>query len=163
MPRPRLELPPLTPSRDWKRRVQAFVAALPEDQGPYGVEIRPRRMTKTARQQGYYFGVIVKAFADYMRGHGARLPPIFKSFEDFAHRAIKERCLNEPVVDAEGQPILNHRGEMIHLTGSVADLDVEGMTRLIDAARTYLDDEFGIVTPEPDPLHGLSPVGGTRL
>lgn len=153
MARPRLELPPLTPTRDWKRRVQAFIAALPEDAGPYSVDVLPRRMTATVRQRGYYFGVIVQAFADYLRGHGARLPPIFKSFEDFAHCALKERCLNEPVVDADGQPILNQHGEMIHLTGSVADLDVEGMTRLIDDAREYLDDEFGIVTPEPDPMH----------
>jgi hypothetical protein len=53
-------------------------------------------------------------------------------------------------------PVILPTGELTHVMGSIAALDVEQMTTFIDAARTYLDDEFGIVTPEPDPLHGLA-------
>lgn len=152
--RPRLELPPMIPSRDWKRRVQSFVGSLPEDAGPYSIDVLPRRETASQRQRGYYFAVVVKAYAEFLRGTGMTLPALFGSFEDMAHSLLKQRLLLVAVVDGHG--------ELTHVPGSVARLDVEGMTRLIDDARTYLDDEFGIVTPDPDPTHGLMPTGGAR-
>ena len=52
----------------------------------YYADILPRRETASQRQRGYYFAVVVRAFADFLLNTGMRLPPEFQSYKPWPVR-----------------------------------------------------------------------------
>lgn len=109
-------------------------------EGAWRVTVKPARALKTSPQLGYYFAVIVKAFADFMREHDPSLT--LKEASDNAHYRIKEQLFSRPIVDQDGRVIATK-------VRSVADADIAEMSKLIDSAIDWLGSEWQIAVPPP--------------
>lgn len=116
--------------------------------GLWRVTIRPARGMKSTPQLGYYFGVIVRFFADFIRGHDPSLSQSEAS--EMAHNELKRRFLSTPITDQHGRVI----GDKI---GSVAKCDKPMMSKLIDDSINFLCSEYELSIPEPSYVerHGV--------
>jgi hypothetical protein len=148
MPRDSLDMLVTFPDRD--QRLQEFVRQCRPLQGQYELTARPRRLTLSQKQRGYYHGHVVEVFAEHLEGTGQPLPLyddgalMFETWHDYAHAILKRRCLAIPVKDRRGNVV-------DHLTGSTTQLDTAGMSLFTERARKYLWDRFELETMNPDP------------
>src|SRR4051812_360514 len=103
-----------------KRNIMAYVSRL---EGPHRVTIAPARPGITNPQRGYYFGVIVYYFADFMIEHNPELTR--KQASEAAHLELKRRFLPNPIVDQHGQVIAD-------AADSLTKIDKPTMQKFID-------------------------------
>lgn len=120
-----------------KRDFQSTIGRL---DGYWRITLREARPRVTDPQRGYYFGVVVRFFADYMREQDPTLT--LKEAADTAHLEIKHHCLPEPIIDADGRLIAER-------VGSVTKIDKQRMSKLIDDAILWLASEWRIAVPPP--------------
>ena len=117
-----------------KRRLMMLIGSL---RGLYDLTLRPRRATKTTAQLGYYYGVVIEEFQDFMRDQGQ-----FYTADEL-HVFLKRRLLARDVVDPT-------TGEVIGDTlPSVRDFDIAQMSDFIDKSVQFLSDRMNIVIPPP--------------
>lgn len=130
---------------------RAFQSDIARRLGVWRVTIKPARGMKTTPQLGYYWGVIIRFFADFIRGHDPSLSK--KDAIDMAHNELKRRFLSTPVMDQHGRVI----GDKI---GSVAKCDKPTMSKLIDDSINFLCSEYELPIPEPSYVerYGTEPV-----
>lgn len=144
MARPRLKLPPQTPTDDWKQRLYRFIGALRPEDGPMGAAILPTADNPAQNYRRYYFAVVAGTFSDWLRNTGQPLPEGVESFDDYAHMFLKKKCLSYPVMGPDG--------ELTHVVGSIANgkISDERFDLYVYDARKYLWDEYKLFTADPD-------------
>lgn len=123
--------------RTQKRALLAWAGVA---QGMYRVKLEPAAPTRSNRQNAFWHACVVEPFAAFLRDQEFSLC----SHED-AHALLKEKFLRVPVSDANGEVIG-------YVTRSTTTLSKPEFAKLVDAARLWLDEQFGIVTPDPDPM-----------
>jgi hypothetical protein len=133
-----------------KRSVQATIATTGagRERALFEVVITERRPTRSLEANRYYFGVIVKTFAEHLRDNACPLPDGFSSYQEYAHALLKEKCLRIPVLC--GREIGGH------VTGSTAALDVSEFHRYVTDCREWLE-ELGMPTPDAEPVYAEQP------
>src|SRR4051812_46055698 len=105
-----------------RERLQDFIARLRGFEGQYELIAKPRRLTVSQKQRGYYHGHVVEVFAEHQESTGQPLPtdddglPLFDTWHDYAHAALKQRCLLVPVKDRKGNVVA-------HIVGSTTQLN----------------------------------------
>ena len=123
---------------DNKRRLLSAVGVM---SGVWEVDIRPRRDTRTLRQNSYYHAVITPALAKYLsdQDYDVTTP------ED-AHEVLKARFLVANVVNKTTGEILQRRVK------STTSLTPAEFSDYCERCRAWMADFFGIIVPDPMPL-----------
>lgn len=135
------------PDQDRMREFFGLAAGL---EGQYEFIAKPRRMTLSQKQRGYYHGHVVEIFAEKLEDTGQELPRdeqdnlLFDNYHEYAHAILKRRCLRIPVRDGRGNVV-------DWLTGSTEQLNTLQMSEFTERARKYLWDRFRLTTMDPDP------------
>lgn len=135
------------PDRD---RLTEFVRNAAPLRGQYEFIAKPRRLTLSQKQRGFYHGHVVEVFAAHLEDTGQELPRdddgnlLFETFHDYAHAILKQRCLLVPVKDRRGNVVTN-------VVGSTSKLDTAQMSAFTERCRKYLWDRFKLLTMDPDP------------
>ncbi len=128
---------PEAPAADIKRRLCAFVGRL---QGPYEVEFRPRRNTRSLQQNRAYWALVVEPFFEFLREQDYEI-----SSRDMAHELLRAKLLTVDVTNPETGEVIGSR------VRSTTELSTEEFSRYFDDCRHWLLDFFGIVTADPEP------------
>lgn len=132
-------------NREEIRRLQTAISTL---NGAYEYELTPRRNGRSLAQLRYYWAVVVASLSDFLRDQEyADWQP------DACHGILKEKCLRVAVANPETGEVLSMR------TKSTGELDTVGMMEYIEDCRVYLDDKFGIPTPDPTPDYARDKAG----
>jgi prophage antirepressor-like protein len=131
--------------REAKRRAQTSVGILSD--GWWELELSPRRPSASQRQRGYFHGVVVRAYYEFLRQQ-----EYTGIDEDYCYELLKARMLPEPkpLVDVVTGEVLGAGRR------STADMDTADYSDFVERCRAYLADMFHIETPDPDPTYGLS-------
>lgn len=105
------------------------------------VTIEKEAKAGSAKQRGYYFAVIVPAFAEY-----------WGVDDDDAHDLLKANC-NKKTIEV----VNKQTGEVEEQTvaGSTAGFTAEQWTLYIDRCQRWGATDFGFVVPEADKEHTL--------
>lgn len=96
------------------------------------------RLRRSDPQNRYYWGVIVKLFATFLRGQG-------ESYTDHdAHEVLKFKFLKFSIVNES-------TGELIgESSKSTATLKTSEFNDYIEKCVAWLADQFGIICPDPN-------------
>lgn len=136
--RPTIKFPALDmDNREIKRRLVTEVGALT---GMYEVELKPKRSTRTLKQNAAWWALVVEPLFRFLR---AQEYDIYDP--DQAHEMLKVKLLRIAVVCERTGEVLGYR------TRSTTELSTTEFADLYDRARAWLDDKFGIQIPDPDP------------
>lgn len=123
--------------RDMKRRFIGWIGTLA---GAYEVDVKPRRDTRSLRQNAWYWSCIVAPLADFLAAQDYELCSIGD-----AHEILKAKFLTDPVVNPATGEVVASR------TRSTTDLTTAEFANYCDRARAWLWDFFGIHTNDPEP------------
>lgn len=135
MSRPSIDIFADLSDRETKRRIMASIGAMV---GDYRVVIKPKRMTRSQRQNAYYFGTAVSMFAEYLNAQGEAVTVLE------AHHLIASKFLRKTVIDpATERPL----GDTIR---STTDLDTAEFAAFMDETIAWLADQFNIIVPDPN-------------
>jgi hypothetical protein len=131
---------------DDPREKETFLRRAGVLQGLYVVEIEPTNGRHRDPQRRYFHAVVIRSLYDYLNDH---------AHGDSGHYT-KEQCKDFIVAKVCGTTDLIHplTGEVVEAGAtrpSTAGFTVEQYTMLIDGARKWLRDTFGIITPDPNP------------
>jgi hypothetical protein len=135
MPRASIDILADLGNRDTKRRLIASIGVM---QGMYEVTIRPRRDTRSLRQNAFYWAAVVTPFFEYLRAQDAEVVEA-----EQAHYWLKAKCLPPKRITDPAT------GEIVETVADSRTLSVEEFGEYIDRCRHWLDVMFGIVTEEP--------------
>ena len=106
--------------------------------------MEPKRDTRSLRQNAYFHTVIVKMFQEFLKDQDYE----HNSFEA-AKGFLKAKMLSETLVNPTTGKVIETR------VRGTSELSVEEMTDFIDRCRFWLADFFGIIVPDPDPMHWI--------
>lgn len=112
---------------------------LAEFSGLYRIEISPARNQRSNRQNRWYWGCIVAAFADYCNEQDYEITE-----PDQAHEFLKARFLAVTVRCRDTGEVIGRR------VRSTTELDTAQFADYCERCRSWLADFFGIVVPDPD-------------
>lgn len=132
-----------------KARLHRFIDAA---DGWHRVTLEPKRLTRSQQQNRTYWGFCVAPLAMKLMEQSER-PLRPETAKAMAHFVLACECLG---FDEVPHPVT---GELIREPWSTAKLDVPAFSEFYERVCCYLA-EMGIVVAEPDPCHGLSPIGG---
>lgn len=120
-----------------ERRYRELSKRLPD--GDYDILIEKHRKAGSAKQRGYYFGVVVEAFADHWGVEA-----------DDAHELLKQHC-NKKIVEV----VNKETGvvEEVTIGASTAGFTSEQWTLYIERCQRWGATDWGFVVPAPDPEH----------
>lgn len=121
---------------DNKRRVIGSVGAL---SGWYEVELKPRRDTRSLRQNGWYWSCICPALAQFLEDQDYECCSV-----DFCHALLKAKFLSREVCDPRTGEVL------ARAAGSTANLTTEQFSVYCERCRAWLADFFNIYVPDPE-------------
>ena len=115
------------------------------------VHVKPVRMTRSTQANRYLFGVVYRAFIEFMREQGQAIT------SDDAHEYCKARFL-------PARELFNpNTGELLGtIPARTSTLDSAEFADYIDRVSFWLEDTFGIVLPEPDHAHAAEGRRQTR-
>lgn len=120
-----------------ERRYRELSKRLPD--GDYDILIEKHRKAGSAKQRGYYFAVVVEAFADHW---GVE--------EDDAHELLKQHC-NKKIVEVVNKD--TGVVEEVTIGASTAGFTSEQWTLYIERCQRWGATDWGFVVPAPDPEH----------
>lgn len=148
MPRPPLKRLFSASDATAKADIQRAVGTLAD--GWWEFTLTPRRPSASQRQRGYFHGVVVRAFYEFLREQQYEAID-----EDHCYELLKAKVLPEP------PPLIEPGTGEVLAPGrrSTARMDTSEYSEFVEACRAYLADMFHIVTPDPDPCHGLATAG----
>ena len=132
---------------DEPREKQNYLATVREYRGKKRITVKQFRPKRSTKQNDTYFGMVVEPFADWLMVQaGEKLPDIEK-----AHAVLTDTYLRVPEVDANGEIMLNLKGEPLMRTMSTTELDTEGFSAFFEDCRNLLAQMCDIIVPDPDP------------
>lgn len=123
--------------RDSKRRLLTAIGAA---QGWHEVELKPRRPTRSLKQNNYFHGVVLMGFVDYQNAQEVKRTTAKKAKEFF-----RKMFLAEDMIDANTGEIL---GETFL---STADLSTVEFMDFVERCRVWMETTIGVIVPDPDP------------
>lgn len=123
--------------------VRAAQLALNGRDGLHHIIVKKSRGSASQLQRGYYFTVVMGAYAMYLRDYCGWENVRDK---DDAHDVAKLHFL--------GRAITNRNGKSRTIPGSISGMNTLQMADHIDAVRRVMD-EAGYVTPDPDAMWRL--------
>lgn len=112
--------------------LSSFVSSL---RGKQRVSAQSMRGGRTYQQNRYYFGVVVKAFEEFLREQGQHFT------KEECHNFLRYRFLRKSVCDLATGELL---GET---TPSTTSLQIDEFSEYIEKCIAYLGETFGIVIP----------------
>ena len=104
--------------------------------GKNRITVKKYRPRRTDRQNRYYWPAFVHPFGQFLRDQGEEIT------DDDAHEILKMKFLRIVVQDAKAGPLECGR--------STTALDVDEFNEYLDRCSHFLNEMFGIVTPEPE-------------
>lgn len=146
---PKVEVGPIYPTPDVKRRLFNFIGGLPEDV-PYEFSIKPRRLTRSNRANAYWHAVPVEMFRKALSGQGQHFT------HEQCHEWLRDRFVERP-------PLLHPRTgkPMPPMPASSRVLDGPTFYDFVERVREWMQDSLGIVVPDPD-TYGLKQPTGAK-
>jgi hypothetical protein len=124
-------------NREVKRRFVAFAGALT---GIYSVDMKPRRDTRSLKQNAGYFVTVVEPLFQYLKDQEYNVTCRLQ-----AHEHLKQKCNMVDIKSEKTGEILDSQ------PGDTHDLSIEEFGDYWERCRVYVWDRFGIMTEEPDP------------
>lgn len=122
---------------DNKRRLMLQIGTL---RGVYEVDIQPRRLTRSLAQNRYWWAVVCQSFSDFLKEQDYEACSL-----EMGHEILKAKFLMVPLVDPTTGEVIAHR------VRSTTELTTAEFSEFMDNARAWLQDFFGIITPDPEP------------
>ena len=107
--------------------------------GKNRITIAKYRRKRSDRQNAFYWPCFVAPFGEFLREQGENVT------DDDAHEMLKMKFLRVAVQDA--------KAGQLERTRSTTTLDTQEFNDYLDRASHWLNEMFGIVTPEPDVYH----------